>query len=235
MSGRSVLVTGGSRGIGLALARRFAERGDRVAVTAWRSAAPPDLPTVRCDVRDPEQVDTAFTQVEHDQGAVEILVCAAGVASDAVLPLLTDDLFTATVDTNLGGAYRASRRAAGAMVRSRWGRIVFVSSVIGHTGARGLSHYAASKAGLVGLARSIALEYGPYGITANVVLVGYVETEMTAGLTPQRRRQLLDRIALGRAAQPAEIVGPLLWLATDEAAYVTGSVLAVDGGLSMGA
>ncbi len=231
---RTVLITGGSRGIGLALARSFHGRGSRVAVTHRSAKPPPDLLSVPCDVRDHESVEAAFAQVEAAYGPVEILVANAGVTDDAVMTQMTEERFTQVLDTNLVGAYRVARRAVPSMVRARWGRIVFISSTTGLSGARGQTNYAASKAGLVGLARSLALELGPYGVTANVVTLGYIDTEMTADLTDQRRRQLIDRIALGRPAQPEEATGIVRWLAGDEAGYVTGAVFAVDGGLGMG-
>ncbi|CAM5330869.1 beta-ketoacyl-ACP reductase [Streptomyces avidinii] len=231
---RTVLITGGRRGIGLALARSFQAQGHRVAVTYRSSEPSADLFAVRCDVRDADSIESAFTQVEAEYGAVEVLVANAGITDDAVLIQQTDSSFTQVLDTNLVGAYRVARRAVPRMLRARWGRLVFISSVTGFSGARGQSNYAASKAGLIGLSRSLALELGPHGITSNVVALGYVETDMTATLTDQRRQQLLGRIALGRPARPEETTGIVRWLSGDEADYVTGAILTVDGGLGMG-
>lgn len=232
---RSVLITGGNRGIGLAIARAFAAEGDRVAVT-YRSAPPSDagLLAVPCDVTSTEQVDAAFTAVEAAHGAVEILVANAGITEDTLLPLMSDEAFTSVVDTNLGGAFRVARRASRRMLRARRGRIVFISSVVGATGGAGQANYAASKAGLVGLARSVARELGPRGITANVVAPGLVTSDMTADLSEERQQAILARTASGRATEPDEIARSVVYLASEAAATVNGSVLTIDGGLSAG-
>jgi 3-oxoacyl-[acyl-carrier protein] reductase len=227
-------VTGGSRGIGLAVARAFAAAGDRVAVTYRTSAAPPGFLAVRADVTDAEEVDAAFTTVEAAHGPVEVLVANAGITRDTLLLRMSDDEWDAVLQTNLTGAYRVARRAARGMLHAHAGRMVFVSSVVGLSGGAGQANYAASKAGLVGLARSIAREFGSRGITANVVAPGFVDTALTAVLTPERRAEILNQVPLGRYATPAEIAGVVCFLASDAAAYVTGAVIPVDGGLGMG-
>jgi 3-oxoacyl-[acyl-carrier protein] reductase len=231
---RSALVTGGNRGIGLAIARRLAAGGDRVTVTS-RSGEPVEgLATVQCDVRDAASVDEAFKKVEAGQGPVEILVANAGITQDQLLALLSEDAFTAVLDTNLTGAYRVAKRAAKSMLRARWGRMVFISSVVALSGAPGQVNYAASKAGLIGVARSIARELGSRSITANVVAPGYVDTQMTADVSQARKDEILGSIPLRRQATPDEIAGVVTFLASDAAGYITGAVLPVDGGLGMG-
>jgi 3-oxoacyl-[acyl-carrier protein] reductase len=227
-------VTGGSRGIGLAIARAFAAAGDRVAVTYRTSAAPAGFLAVRADVTDADEVDAAFDAVEAANGPVEVLVANAGITRDTLLLRMSDDDWNAVVETNLTGAYRVARRAARSMLRAHAGRMVFVSSVVGLSGGAGQANYAASKAGLVGLARSIAREFGSRGITANVVAPGFVDTALTAVLTPERRAEILGQVPLGRYATAEEIAGAVRFLASDEAAYITGAVLPVDGGLGMG-
>jgi beta-ketoacyl ACP reductase len=231
---RSVLVTGGNRGIGLAIARAFAAQGDRVAVTHRGSQAPDGLFGVRCDVTDPEQVDRAFTSAEAEHGRVEVVVSNAGLTDDTLLLRMSEDQFTRVVDANLSGAYRVAKRAARGMLRARRGRLIFISSVVGLTGSAGQANYAASKAGLIGLARSIARELGSRGITANVVAPGFVATDMTAELPEERKQEILAGVPLGRYASPDEVAGVVTWLAGDAAAYVTGAVIPVDGGLGMG-
>jgi 3-oxoacyl-[acyl-carrier protein] reductase len=232
--GRSVLVTGGSRGIGLAIARAFAAGGDRVAVTYKSSGSPEGLFGVRADVTKADEVDAAFAAVEAEQGAVEVLVANAGITRDTLLLRMTDDDWDAVVDTNLTGAYRVARRAARGMLRAHAGRMVFISSVVGLSGGAGQANYAATKAGLVGFARSIAREFGSRGITANVVAPGFVDTELTAVLSDARRAEILSQVPLRRYATPDEIAGVVRFLASDEAAYITGAVIPVDGGLGMG-
>jgi NAD(P)-dependent dehydrogenase (short-subunit alcohol dehydrogenase family) len=231
---RSVLVTGGNRGIGLAIARAFAAQGDRVAVTHRGSGAPEGLLGVECDVTDAGAVDAAFTRVEAEQGPVEVLVSNAGITDDTLLLRMTEEQFTRVLDANLTGAYRVAKRAAGRMLRARGGRLVFISSVVALTGSAGQVNYAASKAGLIGLARSLARELGSRGITANVVTPGFVETDMTAALPQQRRDEVLAGMPLHRYGTAEEIAGAVLFLASDAGAYVTGAVLPVDGGLGMG-
>jgi 3-oxoacyl-[acyl-carrier protein] reductase len=231
---RSVLVTGGNRGIGLAIARAFAEAGDKVAVT-YRSGEPPEgLFGVRCDITDAAQVDQAFKEVEERHGPVEVLVANAGVTRDTLLLRMTEDDFTSVLDTNLTGAFRVVKRASRQMMRARKGRVVLISSVVGLTGSPGQSNYAASKAGLVGFARSLARELGSRNITVNVVAPGFVDTDMTAVLSDERRAEIVADVPLGRYAAPAEIASTVRFLSSDEAAYITGAVIPVDGGLGMG-
>ena len=231
---RVVLVTGGARGIGLACAQRFASLGDRVAVTYNSSPPPEGLFGVPCDVRSGESVDAAFKAVEEHFGPVEVLVSNAGVTQDGLLLRMSEDAFTSVVDTNLTAAYRVSKRAAQAMLRARRGRIILVSSVVGLLGSAGQANYAASKAGLVGFARSLARELGSRSITVNVVAPGPVETDMTAALGEKRLAELTAAVPLARMATPDEIAGAIVFLASDDAAYITGAVIPVDGGLGMG-
>jgi NAD(P)-dependent dehydrogenase (short-subunit alcohol dehydrogenase family) len=231
---RTVLVTGGNRGIGLAIARAFVKQGDRVAVTHRGSGAPDGLFAVACDVRDSEAVDAAFTAVEGELGPVEVLVANAGVTADTLLMRMSDEQFSTVVDTNLAGAWRCARRAATKMVRGRWGRMIFISSVVGLYGGPGQVNYAASKAGLVGMARSITRELGSRNVTANVVAPGFVDTDMTAALPEARSAEILKSIPAGRFAAADEVAAVVTWLASDAAGYVTGAVIPVDGGLGMG-
>ncbi|NLU77663.1 3-oxoacyl-ACP reductase FabG [Micromonospora sp. HNM0581] len=231
---RTVLVTGGNRGIGLAIAQAFAKQGDRVAVTHRGSGAPDGLFGVRCDITDSESVDAAFTAVEAELGPVEVLVANAGITDDTLLLRMSEDQFTRVLDTNLTGAYRCAKRACGKMLRARWGRMIFVSSVVGLSGGAGQVNYAASKAGLVGVARSVTRELGGRNITANVVAPGFIETDMTAGLTDQRKAEILSSIPAGRMAGPDEVAAVVTWLAGNGAGYVSGAVIPVDGGLGMG-
>ena len=231
--GRVVLVTGGTRGIGLAVARAFEALGDRVAVT-YRSKPLDDLVSVRCDVTSATEVDAAFSEVEERWGPVEVLVSNAGITKDGLLLRMGEDDFGGVVDTNLAGAYRVAKRAAGPMVRARNGRMIFVSSVVGLLGSAGQVNYAASKAGLVGLARSIARELASRSITANVVAPGPVATDMTDALSEQRRADITAAVPLGRFVAPEEVAAAVTFLASPEAAAITGAVLPVDGGLGMG-
>ena len=232
--GRSVLVTGGNRGIGLAIARRLAADGDSITVTS-RAGDPVDgLAVVPCDVRDAGSVDAAFKQVEVEQGPVEVLVANAGITHDQLLALMSEDDFTSVLDTNLTGAYRVAKRAVRGMVRARKGRLIFISSVVGLYGSAGQANYAASKAGLVGFARSLARELGSRGITANVVAPGFVDSDMTAALPEDRKATILGAVPLARYAAPREVAGVVSFLAGDDAAYITGAVIPVDGGLGMG-
>ena len=231
---RVVLVTGGSKGIGLAIARRFAALGDRVAVT-YNSSPPPDgLYGVQCDVTDATQVDAAFKAIEEHFGPVEILVSNAGITKDTLLLRMSESDFEVVVNANLTGAFRVCKRAAQGMLRARRGRIVLVSSVVGLLGSAGQANYAASKAGLVGFARSLARELGSRSITVNVVAPGPVETDMTAVLGEDRLKELTAAVPLGRMASPDEIAGAVAFLASDDAAYITGAIIPVDGGLGMG-
>ena len=235
-SGRSVLVTGGNRGIGLAIASAFAAQGDKVAVTYRGSAEglPEEFLPVQCDVTDVDAVDAAFTTVEEKHGPVQVLVSNAGITDDGLLMRMSEDSFTRVVDANLSGAYRVAKRATRAMLKARSGRMVFVSSVVGLLGSAGQVNYAASKSGLVGLARSIARELGSRGITANVVAPGFVDTDMTRALPDARRKEIVAAVPLGRYASVDEIAGVVTWLGSDAAGYVTGAVIPVDGGLGMG-
>lgn len=232
---RVALVTGGGRGIGLACARRLADGGDRVAVT-YRSSSPPDgLFGVACDVTSTSDVDAAFSAVEAELGGpVEVLVSNAGVTKDTLLLRMSEADFTNVIDANLTAAYRVVKRAASGMLRARTGRIILVSSVVGLLGSAGQANYAASKAGLVGFARSMARELGSRGITVNVVAPGPIETDMTSVLGEKRIGELTAAVPLGRLGQPDEIAATVAFLASPEAGYITGAVIPVDGGLGMG-
>jgi NAD(P)-dependent dehydrogenase (short-subunit alcohol dehydrogenase family) len=231
---RTVLVTGGNRGIGLAIAQAFAQQGDRVAITHRGSAVADGLFGVTCDITDADAVDAAFTSVEAELGPVEVLVANAGITDDTLLMRMSEEQFTRVLDTNLTGAWRCARRAATKMVRGRFGRMIFVSSVVGLYGGPGQVNYAASKAGLVGMARSITRELGTRNVTANVVAPGFIETDMTAELSDARREEIIKAIPAGRMASAAEVAGVVTWLASDTAGYINGAVIPVDGGLGMG-
>ncbi|WP_204456732.1 beta-ketoacyl-ACP reductase [Actinokineospora baliensis] len=232
--GRSVLVTGGNRGIGLAIARAYQAQGDKVAITHRGSGAPDGLLGVRCDVTDAEAVDAAFTEVEAAHGPVEVLVANAGITDDTLLMRMTEDQFTRVIDANLTGAWRVTKRATRGMLKARFGRIVYISSVVGLMGSPGQVNYAASKAALVGMARSIARELGSRDITANVVAPGFVATDMTDALTEDRKKQILATVPAGRYATVEEVAAAVTFLTSDAAGYITGAVLPVDGGLGMG-
>ena len=238
MSRRTVLVTGGNRGIGLACARTFAEQGDRVAVTC-RGEAPPEvleagLLPVACDITDADQVEAAFARVEEELGAVEVLVSNAGITRDSLVLRMSDDDFTDVLEANLTGGFRVARRAVKGMMRARWGRIVFVSSIAGRIGQAGQANYAASKAGLVGLGRSFAKEFASRGVTVNVVAPGPIATDMLSALPEDQQDAYADAVPLGRLGRPEEIAAAVRFLDSDEAGYITGAVLPVDGGLFMG-
>lgn len=231
---RSVLVTGGNRGIGRAIAEAFLAGGDNVAVTTRSGGAPEGALDLRCDITDPEAVEAAFKAAEEAHGPVEVMVANAGITHDTLLLRMSEDDWTSVIDTNLTGSFRLAKRAAKGMLRQRRGRIIFISSVVGLLGSPGQVNYAASKAGLVGMARSLARELGSRSITANVVAPGYVETDMTAVLTDEQRDAIKAQVPLARYAAPEEVAGAVTWLASDAAAYVTGAVIPVDGGLGMG-
>ncbi len=232
--GRSVLVTGGNRGIGLAIAQAFAAQGDQVAVT-YRGKPPPEgLLGVRCDVTDNDQVDAAFKEVEAAHGAVEVLVSNAGITDDTLLMRMSEEQFTRVLDANLTGSYRVAKRACRGMLKARWGRMIFISSVVGMTGGPGQINYAASKAGLIGVARSIVREMGNRNITANVITPGFISTEMTDAVSDERKKTVLAQVPAGRYGGTEEVAAAVTFLASDAAAYVTGAVLPVDGGLGMG-
>lgn len=232
--GRVVLVTGGNRGIGRAIAERFVREGYRVAVTARSGEGPEGTLTVRADVTDAAAVDAAFTQIEAELGPVEILVANAGVTKDTLLMRMTEDDFDSVVATNLGGTFRVVKRASKGMLRARFGRVILISSVVGLYGSAGQVNYAASKSALVGFARSLTRELGGRGITTNVVAPGFIETEMTAVLPEETQQQYKASIPAGRFASPDEVAGVVTWIAGDDAAYISGAVIPVDGGLGMG-
>ncbi|MFD7157286.1 3-oxoacyl-[acyl-carrier-protein] reductase [Kribbella sp. NPDC059898] len=232
--GRSVLVTGGNRGIGLAIATAFKEAGDQVAVTYNSSPPPEGFLGVQCDITDQAQVDAAFDTIAEQHGPVEVLVANAGITRDTLLLRMSDEDWDQVVQTNLTGSFRVARRAAKGMLRLRKGRIVFISSVVGMLGSPGQVNYAASKSGLIGMARSIARELGSRGITANVVAPGFVETDMTAVLPEETQKQYLSQIPLGRFGLTSEIANAVRWLSSEEAGYITGAVIPVDGGIGMG-
>jgi 3-oxoacyl-[acyl-carrier protein] reductase len=231
--GRVALVTGGNRGIGLACARALAEAGFDVAVTS-RSSDVEGFLTVRCDQTDPDQVDAAVKAVEEQLGPVEVLVANAGITKDGLLLTMSDESFTSVLDANLTGTFRLVRRCARGMLRLKKGRIILVGSVVGLTGGGGQVNYAASKAGLVGIARSVARELGSRGITANVVAPGFIDTDMTAELGDDRKAAIVGQVPLGRLAQPEEVAAVVAFLASESAGYITGAVIPVDGGLGMG-
>lgn len=231
---RSVLVTGGNRGIGRAIAEAFLAQGDQVAVTSRSGGAPEGALDVVCDITDGAAVDAAFTRIEAEHGPVEVLVANAGVTADTLVLRMSDDDWNSVIETNLTGSFRLAKRAAKGMLRLRRGRIVFISSVVGLLGSAGQVNYAASKAGLVGMARSLARELGSRSITANVVAPGFVETDMTAALTDTQKDTIKQQVPLGRYGRPEEIAAAVLWLTGDGGGYVTGAVIPVDGGLGMG-
>jgi 3-oxoacyl-[acyl-carrier protein] reductase len=231
---RVVLITGGSKGIGLACAQHFASLGDKVAITYNSTKPSDDFFSVKCDVTSQAEVDAAFAAVEEKFGSVQVLVSNAGITKDLLLLRMSETDFASVIDANLTGAYRVCKRATQGMLRARSGRIILMSSVVGLLGSAGQANYAASKSGLVGLARSLARELGSRSITVNVVAPGPVETDMTAALTEEQRSKMIDAVPLGRTATPQEIAGVVAFLASSDAAYITGAVIPVDGGLGMG-
>ncbi|OSO98147.1 beta-ketoacyl-ACP reductase [Microbacterium sp. LEMMJ01] len=231
---RVVLVTGGNRGIGRAIAERFVREGYRVAVTARSGEGPEGTLTVRADVTDAAALDAAFTEVEQQLGPVEIVVANAGITKDTLLMRMSEEDFDSVVATNLGGTFRVVKRASKGMLRARFGRVILISSVVGLYGSAGQTNYAASKSALVGFARSLTRELGGRGITANVVAPGFIETDMTAELPEETQKQYKASIPAGRFATPDEVAGVVTWLASDDAGYISGAVIPVDGGLGMG-
>jgi NAD(P)-dependent dehydrogenase (short-subunit alcohol dehydrogenase family) len=234
---RTVLVTGGNRGIGLAIAQAFAKQGDRVAIThrgTFDPANAPDLFAVTCDITDGAAVDSAFTLVENELGPVEVLVANAGITDDTLVMRMSEEQFTRVLETNLTGAWRCAKRASTKMLRARWGRMIFISSVVGLSGGAGQVNYSASKAGLVGMARSLTRELATRNLTFNVVAPGFIETDMTAALPDDRKAEILKSIPAGRMAAPDEVAGVVTWLASGAAGYINGAVIPVDGGLGMG-
>ncbi|MGV9192918.1 beta-ketoacyl-ACP reductase [Microbacterium sp. MC2] len=233
-SDRVVLVTGGNRGIGRAIAERFVADGYAVAVTARSGEGPEGTLTVRADVTDAASVDAAFAEVEQKLGPVTVVVANAGITKDTLLLRMTEDDFDQVVDTNLGGTFRVVKRAAKGLLRAKWGRVILISSVVGLYGSAGQINYSSSKSGLVGFARSLTRELGGRGITANVVAPGFIETDMTAALPEDTQAEYKKNIPAGRFAAPEEVAGVVAWLASDDAAYISGAVIPVDGGLGMG-
>jgi 3-oxoacyl-[acyl-carrier protein] reductase len=231
---RVVLITGGSRGIGLACAQHFQSLGDKVAITYNSTKPTNDFFSIKCDVTSQVEVDAAFAAVEEKFGAVQVLVSNAGITKDLLLLRMNENDFTSVIDANLSGAYRVCKRATQGMLRAKSGRIILMSSVVALLGSAGQANYAASKAGLVGLARSLARELGSRSITVNVVAPGPVETDMTAALTDEQRARMIDAVPLGRIATTQEIAAAVAFLASQDAAYITGAVIPVDGGLGMG-
>ena len=231
---RTVLVTGGNRGIGRAIAESFAKSGHRVAVTARSGEGPEGTLTVRADVTDYASVDAAFSEIEEKLGPVEVVVANAGITRDTLLMRMSEEDFSDVLETNLTGAFRVVKRANKGMLRAKFGRVVLISSVVGQIGGAGQVNYAASKAGLVGMARSITRELGGRGITANVVAPGFIETDMTAALPEEQQQQYKQQIPAGRFASSQEVADVVRWVASDEAAYISGAIIPVDGGLGMG-
>jgi 3-oxoacyl-[acyl-carrier protein] reductase len=231
---RTVLVTGGNRGIGRAIATAFVAAGHRVAVTARNGDGPEGTVTVRCDVTDAAEVDAAFTAIEQQLGPVEVVVANAGITKDTLMLRMSESDFDEVLATNLGGSFRVVKRALRGMLRARFGRVVLISSVVGMLGSAGQVNYAASKSGLVGFARSLTRELGGRGITANLVAPGFIETDMTASLPDETQKEYLGRIPAGRFGTVEEVAQAVLWLAGDDAGYISGAVIPVDGGLGMG-
>lgn len=234
MTARTVLITGGNRGIGYALAEEFIAQGHRVAVTARSGEGPAGSLTVRADVTDGAALDAAFAQVVEQLGPIEVLVANAGITKDTLIMRMSDDEFDSVIDTNLGGTFKVVKRAITGMVKQRFGRIILISSVVGLFGSAGQVNYSSSKSALVGMARSLTRELGARGITANVVAPGFIETDMTAALPEEQQEQYRKSIPAGRFAQPGEVAKVCAWLASDDAGYISGAVIPVDGGLGMG-
>ncbi len=231
---RTVLITGGNRGIGFAIAEEFLAQGHRVAVTSRSGAGPEGAMTVTADVTDAASLDAAYREVEEAYGPIEVVVANAGITRDTLMLRMSDDDFQQVVDTNLTGAFRTVKRAAKGMLKARFGRIVLISSVVGLYGSAGQVNYSASKAALVGMARSLTRELGSRGITANVVAPGFIETDMTAALPEEQQKAYRDAIPAGRFASAQEVARVVTWISSDDAGYISGAVIPVDGGLGMG-
>jgi len=231
---RTVLITGGNRGIGFAIAEEFLAQGHRVAVTARSGTGPEGAMTVTADVTDAASLDAAYREVEDAYGPIEVIVANAGITRDTLVMRMSDDDFQSVIDTNLTGAFRTVKRAARGMLKARFGRIVFISSVVGLYGSAGQVNYSASKSALVGMARSLTRELGSRGITANVVAPGFIETDMTSALPEEQQKAYRDAIPAGRFASAQEVARVVAWIASDDAGYISGAVIPVDGGLGMG-
>ena len=231
---RVVLVTGGNRGIGKAIAEAFVQKGHKVAVTVRSGAGPAGTLSVVADVTDPVSLDEAFAEIEKVLGPVEVLVANAGITRDTLLMRMTDEDFEEVLNTNLSGAFRVLKRATKGMMKAKFGRVIFIGSVVGLLGSAGQVNYSAAKSGLVGMARSLTRELGGRGITANVVAPGFIDTDMTAALTQEMQDEYKKKIPAGRFASPEEVAKVVLWLASEDAGYISGAVIPVDGGLGMG-
>lgn len=231
---RVVLITGGNRGIGYAIAQEFISGGHKVAVTVRSGSGPEGALSVKADVLDPQSLDAAIAQVESELGPVEVLVANAGITKDSLLLRMSDEDFEEVINTNLNGVFRVLKRATKSMIKNRFGRVILIGSVVGLLGSPGQINYSASKSALVGMARSLSRELGGRGITANVVAPGFIDTDMTSELTEAQQKDYLSRIPAGRFASPAEVAKVVSWLASDDASYITGAVIPVDGGLGMG-
>jgi len=231
---RVVLVTGGNRGIGFAIAQQFIEAGHKVAVTVRSGSGPEGSLSVKADVLDGVSLDAAIAEVEGTLGPIEVLIANAGITKDTLLLRMSDEDFESVIDTNLNGVFRVLKRATKSMIKQRFGRVILIGSVVGLLGSPGQINYSASKSALVGMARSLSRELGGRGITANVVAPGFIDTDMTAELSKEQQQDYLSRIPVGRFASPAEVAKVVSWLASDDAAYITGAVIPVDGGLGMG-
>lgn len=234
---RVAFVTGGTRGIGLACAQALADDGHAVAVGSRTQPTDldPRLSWVSCDVTSAESIDRAFATIEADLGPVTILVANAGITQDTLVLRMSDDAFDRVIDANLGGAFRCAKRAVKGMMKARWGRIVLMSSVVGTTGQTGQANYAASKAGLVGLGRSLAREFASRNITVNLVAPGPIETDMLDALGDDTKAAIVAAVPLGRVGRPDDVAAAVRFLVSEGAGYITGATIPVDGGLGMGA
>ncbi|MEY4276321.1 MAG: hypothetical protein RIS26_784 [Actinomycetota bacterium] len=231
---RTVLITGGNRGIGRAIAEEFIAAGHRVAVTVRSGSGPEGCLSVKADVTDAASIDAAFKEVEEKLGPIEVLVANAGITRDTLLMRMTDEEFEDVINTNLTGVFRVLKRATMGMIKAKFGRVIFIGSVVGLLGSAGQVNYSAAKSALVGMARSITRELGGRGITANVIAPGFIDTDMTAELPEEQQADYKRRIPAGRFAAPSEVAKAVAWIASDDAAYISGAVIPVDGGLGMG-